>query len=460
VLLAFMLARAPRALSFELADVPTPLQLDTTVSAADDPPYSADEAASDGILRPRGDASDPDRAADHSPPSIPVSSPSAPAAPDYPGVRLTGFFQADAVWFDQDVANRLVIGDLQDGADFRRTRLAAVGDVWDNVSYSLEMDFAFPGRPSFMDVWLDVRDVLGSNTLRFGQFRQPIGMEAMTSVRELTFLERALPFAFLPFRQIGLMGYGHSYSEDSTWAVSVFRHPTDPFGGNVGDAGGYSLAGRLTGLLVANDQGVLHMGGGYSLIDPANDRAQYRNQPEVFVGETGGAALVPDFVPANVPPFVDTGLIDTHLVNLFNVELAGSYESLYWQSEATYASIDQFSGPTVNLSGAYAHAGLFLTGEQRTYNRATGTFGRVVPLCPVGGQGGPGAWELAGRWSYIDLDDENILGGRLHDVTLGVNWYLNRYTKFQFNYIHAFLTRPAAVESDADIFAVRGQLDF
>jgi phosphate-selective porin OprO/OprP len=78
----------------------------------------------------------------------------------------------------------------------------------------------------------------------------------------------------------------------------------------------------------------------------------------------------------------------------------------------------------------------------------------------VGRACGPGAWEIAGRWSYIDLDDENIAGGRLNDLTLGVNWYLNRYTKFQFNYIHAFLTRPIGVDSDADIVALRAQLDF
>ena len=117
-----------------------------------------------------------------------------------------------------------------DAAALAASRLAAVGDAWDNVSYSLEMDFAFPGRPSFMDVWLDVKNAFGRNTFRAGQYRQPIGMDAMTSVRELTFLERALPFAFLPFRQIGVMAYGHSVDENATWALSGFRFPTDPFG--------------------------------------------------------------------------------------------------------------------------------------------------------------------------------------------------------------------------------------
>jgi phosphate-selective porin OprO/OprP len=379
---------------------------------------------------------------------------------DFPKARLTGFFQTDAVWFEQDATNIAVVGDVQDGADFRRARLAAVGDVWDNVSYSLEMDFAFPGRPSFMDVWLDVHNAFRGHTLRAGQYRQPIGMDAMTSVRELTFLERALPFAFLPFRQIGLMAYGHSVEEDVTWAVSGFRFPTDPFGGNVGDAGGYGVAARMTGLLYADDYDILHIGGGYSAIDPANNLVQYRNQPEVFVGETGGASLVPPAVPTNVPPFVDTDLIATRNVNLFNAELAASYGSLYAQSELVHAAVNQIGGPSLLFSGAYLQAGYFLTGERRAYNRPAGVFGRVVPRCPVGKQGGPGAWEIATRWSTIDLDDENVVGGRCENATIGVNWYLNRFTKFQFNYIHAMLIRPVGVESEADIYALRAQLDF
>ncbi|WP_442506724.1 OprO/OprP family phosphate-selective porin [Novipirellula sp. SH528] len=387
--------------------------------------------------------------------------------PKYPTSRITGFLQVDAVGFHQDFANMQAVGggvaadgDVQDGADFRRARLAATGQAWDNVSYMLEMDFAFPGRPSFMDVWLDIDDVVGSNNLRIGQFRQPFGMDGLTSVREMTFLERGLPFAFLPFRQIGAMLYGNSKDEVATWAISGFRFPTDTFGGNVGDNGGYGMATRLTGLLVnrGDGNGLVHIGGGYSFIDPSNDQFQFRNQPEVFVGETGGG--VPSGVPSNVPPFVDTGAFAADNANLFNAELAMAYGSFYAQSEAIYAVVNQSAAPTITLPGAYAQAGYFLTGETRKYNGKNGVFGRVSPNRSVGAENGIGAWEVAGRWSYIDLNDENIQGGRLNDLTAGLNWYLNPYTKFQFNYIHAMLDSPINGESDADIYAMRAQLDF
>tara|TARA_R100000789_G_scaffold58494_1_gene56436 strand:- start:39845 stop:41338 length:1494 start_codon:yes stop_codon:yes gene_type:complete len=392
-----------------------------------------------------------------------------PAKPPYPTTKITGFFQADAVWFDQSPANQFAVGggvpamgDVQDGADFRRTRLAAVGKVWENIDYMIEFDFAFPGRPSFMDVWLDINDVDGANNLRIGQFRTPFGMDGQTSVKELTFMERALPAAFLPFRQIGAMYYGTNEDDSATWALAGFRYPTDTFGGNVGDNGGFGMATRITKVLgdCKEGHGLFHLGGGYSFVDPANDLVQYQNQPEVFVGETGGAAQVPAGVPSNVPPFVNTGLIPTDNVNLFNVELAAAQGSFYAQSEAFYTVVNQNVGDTLTFSGAYAHAGYFLTGEKRVYNRKNGVFGRVKPNSNFGDCGGTGAWEIAGRWSYIDLNDENIQGSRLNDLTAGLNWYLNPYTKFQWNYIHAMLDSPLNGDSSADIFAMRAQVDF
>ncbi|XZE55029.1 OprO/OprP family phosphate-selective porin [Planctomycetaceae bacterium SH139] len=391
------------------------------------------------------------------------------AKPSFPNVRVTGFFQADALWASQSLENQIAVGDgvasdgdVQDGADFRRARLAAVGQAWDNVAYMLEMDFAFPGRPSFMDVWLELDDAVGSSNLRIGQFRQPLGMDGLTSVKELPFLERALPFAFLPFRQIGAMVYGNSKDELATYAISGFRFPTDTFGGNVGDNGGYGMSTRVTGLLINQpDTDVLiHIGGGYSFIDPANDLVQYRNQPEIFVGETGGGALVPVGVPSNLPPFVDTGLLATENVHLANVELAMARGSFYTQSEVIAAFVNRQGNNAVAFSGAYAHAGYFLTGERRPYNGKTGVFGGVTPKQSVSKSGGIGAWEVAARWSMIDLNDADVQGGRLNNLTGGLNWYLNPNTKFQFNYIHAMLDSRINGESAADLFAMRAQVAF
>jgi phosphate-selective porin OprO/OprP len=73
---------------------------------------------------------------------------------------------------------------------------------------------------------------------------------------------------------------------------------------------------------------------------------------------------------------------------------------------------------------------------------------------------GSGAWELTARWSFVDLNDKNIRGGNINDITLGVNWFMNPYTKLVFNYIHAFLNHPTRGHSDTDIYGVMAQVDF
>jgi phosphate-selective porin OprO/OprP len=376
-------------------------------------------------------------------------------------VRLSGFFQADAGWVHQTAANMAAVGDAEDGIDFRRARLMAVGDAWENVGYMVEFDFASPGRPSFMDVWLEVRRLHGGSNLRIGQYRQPIGMTAMTSVRELMFLERPLPFALVPFRQTGAMLHGTALDDAMSWAVSGFRFPTDFFGGNVGDSGGYGFATRWTALVIDEREDLrVHVGGAYCLADPSRNAIRYFSQPEFFVVDTGLAALAPPSDPGGVPPFVDTGAIATQNFNLFGGELAGQFHQLYVQSEILVSVLSQLGGGTAVFPGAYVQGGYVLTGEVRPYNRTAGVFGRIVPDDPFRTGGGCGAWELTARASHLDLTDSGVDGGILDDLTFGVNWYLNRFTKFQFNYIHAFLDSAVNGHSEADIAAVRAQVDF
>lgn len=412
----------------------------------------------------------------------------AQKSPPFPKIKLTGFFHADAGYFAQDAASTATFGDIQDVAGFRRARLAAVGDVADNLSYMLEMDFAFPGRPSFMDLWLDIHDVWLLGNVRVGQFRQPFGMSALTSVRELMFIERPLMQAFVPFRQIGVNFHDTNADQTITWSFSGFRFPTDQFGGigtssqavpvepgaTLGDQG-YGLAGRVTTFVFGHEDcgPLLHLGADYCYLRPGTNSIEYRTTPE-FAGPFVGQFGTPTYNLGNltsVPFFVDTGPVPTQNINLYDFEIGARLGSLYGQAEATYAVIDTPAG-VVTLPGAYVQMAYLLTGEQRGYNRAGGVFGRVKPLNDFGYATGWGAWEVAVRYSYMDLDNAftatlpppnpgaPLFGGTLSDVTVGINWYLNQYAKFQFNYIDAKLNRDPVGRSETGIFALRAQLDF
>ncbi len=139
-----------------------------------------------------------------------------------PFVRLSGFFQFDSGWFNQDGASKQQLGDVQNGSGFRRTRLQALGKLSEFTNFSIEMDFAFPGRPSFMDVWGEQTN-LPLGAVRIGQYRQPVTMDSWTSIRHLEFLERSAPFiAFDPFRRVGAMDWWNSESGNTMLAASVY----------------------------------------------------------------------------------------------------------------------------------------------------------------------------------------------------------------------------------------------
>ena len=139
------------------------------------------------------------------------------------------------------------------------------------------------------------------------------------------------------------------------------------------------------------------------------------------------------------------------------------------------ALVDQVTIPTSLLSGGYATVGYFLTGEHRPYDRKAGAIDRVIPKANLTQCGGFGAWEIAARWSYIDLTDNLIRGGTMQNMTAGVNWYTNSYCKFVFNYIHSWADSPdftgfgaigptydtsRLVSNQTDAFGIRCQLDF
>jgi phosphate-selective porin OprO/OprP len=105
----------------------------------------------------------------------------------------------------------------------------------------------------------------------------------------------------------------------------------------------------------------------------------------------------------------------------------------------------------VFLHGFYTDVSYFLTGEHRGYDRQRAGFGRVAVRRPlVRTDGAPatgfGAVELAARFTVADFDSPNLVveptvpptgsptGTIQYQMTLGVNWYLNDYTRLMANY--------------------------
>jgi len=373
----------------------------------------------------------------------------------FPTINVSGFFQADSYWFNQGSSSRAALGDLQDITQFRRARLAASGQVSDSFAYMIEFDFAFQGRPTFMDLWVEAQDTaLGD--IRIGQFRQPFGMDSLTSVKELIFLERALPFILMPFRQTGVSLSHSLWDNIGSWGISAYRFQADPFGGTFGDRG-YGTSSRMTLALWDYEQGhnssAFHIGGSHSYNRPSTEMLQYQSPPEIGYnfGDINGS-------PFAVPFFVDTGAIPTRSLNLYGAETGITFCNWYAQAEYVRSTVNRSDVGNHSFQGAYGQLAWTMTGEHHPYDVRNGVFKRVVPDRPVG-DGGIGAWEAAVRYSWLDLNDGAVTGGELDDLTFGLNWYLNKYTKMQFDYTRANLDRGMG-HSNTNVFALRAQLDF
>lgn len=388
-----------------------------------------------------------------------------------PTIKWTGELQNDYAFFGQTTYNRAQVGDINDGADFRRVRLGAYGDIWKTIEYRIEVDFALPGRPSFLDIWVTFNEIPYLGKIRAGRFFEPFSLERLTSNRFLTFMERALPDVYTPKRNVGVMAFNNwGYDERGTWAAGMFRTGTDDYGGDVGDRAGWSGTGRVTYLLAYDDategKYLWHVGGGYSYRSLTNRQIRFAERPEIRMSRFGGG---------DIPPFVDTGFVQANLYQLLNAEMAIVLGRFSVQSEYTYVPLGRSGDlPVQSFDGAYAYMSYFLTPDHRVYRRGIdilrrfdAVFDRLTPSTNVikdpsapGNPRGIGAWEIAARWSSLNLSSRPVDGGRLDDVTIGVNWYLNPYTRMDLNYIRPVLTKVTTGSSNADIVGMRLQFEF
>ena len=352
-------------------------------------------------------------------------------------LKLGGRIQVDFSFADPDGVVESVLGPIEDGSEFRRSRLFVSGTIYGNVEFKAQYDFA-GGDADFNDVYIGLRETPLGN-IRIGHFFEPFSLEQHTSSKYITFLERGLPNVLVPARNVGIM-FHDTVGDRLLWAAGLFRE-ADSFGLSSGD-GQLNVTGRLVGLPIRSDgdRKLLHLGLSLSRKDLGDASFRFRQRPEAHLS----------------PRFVDTGSFDAESVDLLALEAAVNSGSFHAQGEFITAQADAADLGDPTFDGFYLQAGYFFTGEHRPYTLKQGGFGRIKPNRIFAKDGGPGAWELALRYSTLDLSDEAIAGGELDSFTLAVNWYLNPVTRMQINYVTADLQDVG----DSDFMLLRLQIDF
>lgn len=338
-------------------------------------------------------------------------------------LKIGGRIQNDYTYFAEDGGVERRLGsDFDDGTEFRRARLYFSGTIYDDIEFKAQYDFA-GGDADFKDVYVGLKKLPHVGNIRIGQFKEPFSLEELTSSNYLTFLERSLVTTFAPSRNTGVMVHNTMADKRGTWALGVFRQ-TDNDGDGIGGRD-YDVTARVTRLPVYEDGGkkLVHLGVAYSHRNYDDDMVRFRARPEVHIG----------------PRLVDTRDFAAESGDQIGLEAAYVNGPFSLQGEYAHVFVDGASPRVGNpeFMAATIQASYFLTGEHRPYKTSSGAFDRVRPLKNYTRDGGPGAWEVAARYSHLDLNDGRVRGGRLNDLTLGVTWYLNPNVKTMWNYVWA-----------------------
>jgi phosphate-selective porin OprO and OprP len=392
----------------------------------------------------------------------------------------------------------------------RRVRLGAEGTMPGGFGYKVEADFA-NASTNFGDVFLSYSPGNAPIVVRIGNFETLNGLEQISSSNNLSFMERAaFDDAFLNSRRLGAALAWHSENDD--WRAEAGLFAAHSIDGSF-DNDGWIGAARLVYAPKALG-GQLHFGVNYQQREfSSNGGVAGNNNPST--GQLARYRARPNTQLTDVR-FVDTGSFAAKSDRIIGTEIAGVFKGFYFAGEAQWlkadayqagdlaSGLDAFSGgnvavvPTANPSyfGAYGEIGYFLTGETRGYKRGEGVWNRLKVLNPIN-KGGSGAFQIAARVDYIDLDDAALKNGLTNNFTtgatslaalnsrlgrggtqtgylLGLNWYPIDYIRFMLNYGRvdveggpiAVLVDPASTVAvdrrgyGVDLFQARMQIEF
>lgn len=327
---------------------------------------------------------------------------------------IGGRIMADAAFYENDGGT-----DYSSGHEIRRARLNMTGKFYKVWNFKTQIDFA-NDSVSIKDAYIGY-DGFDNVGITVGHFKEPFSLEELTSSKYITFMERSLPNAFAPGRALGIAA-NSSFNDMFTVAGGVFGDGLDS-GGNGRNASGYGVTGRVTFSPIHRDRQALHFGAAVShrQTDQSND-LRFRSRFEEHVSSNR---------------LVDTGTIPgVDDFNRFGLEAAGVYERFSLQGEYIYTDVNTKSGfgPDGSFDGYYIYGSVFLTDDSRPYKFSGGKFDKVAPSSTVG-KGGIGAWEVGLRFSSLDLNDSPLAnGGKIDNLTVGLNWYATKNVRLMANY--------------------------
>ncbi|MCC2975673.1 porin [Sphingomonas sp. PL-96] len=304
----------------------------------------------------------------------------------------------------------------------RALRLGVEGGVGTHFFYQFESDFS-ENEVDIVTAFIGWRNRIAPGLdydVRAGHLFNDRSFEGSTGSDSTPFLERtAVATAIIPqrgFYGIGIMPRLFWRTGHASLTVTGDRVDGDQSGND-----SRTVLGRVHWNPIKTDRGVLHLGlwGFDEALSSASPGTLTRNT--VIGGRFNGALRV------------STGALTGGTGTTgYGAELGGYAGPLWLMAEAGRRNARLDGGRPDFVTKAWSMSGgFFVTGDLPPYNPRLGSFGQPLVKRPIF-EGGPGAIELTARYERLDFDDIlNPANGWA--ATLGVNWYLNSFTRIQVN---------------------------
>jgi len=304
------------------------------------------------------------------------------------------------------------------------------------------------GTAVVQDAYLDARFSKVFN-LRAGKQKPPLGQERLLSATDILFIERALPTALVPNRDVGIQAYG-DVTPWLAYQVGLFNGVIDGGSGDLDAADSKDVVGRLVfapfkantnSRLQTLSIGVGGSGGREVGTVAAPALAQLRSGGQLvwFRYRTDGTAPNTTIADGSRTRFTTHG-------QYYLGQLGLQAEYVTSRQEVRRAAVaDEIEQRAWQLTGSWV-----LTGETAT-GRAIAPRKAFDPA-----KGGWGAFEVVARANALTVDDAAFpvfanLDQAARKATaggLGLNWYLNRNVKIAADYELTRFERGAAAGAD------------
>jgi len=397
-------------------------------------------------------------------------------------LALRALGQFDTAYYMQSARAALLPSgkDLSSGGNFRRVYLGLTGTLFGDWSYNFNYDFGGSGGTEtpghIQSVYLEY-DGLKPFGVRVGAFPPSASLEDNTSPADTPFLERNSPADLA--RNIaggdGRDAFAIFYAGDQLYGSLAYT------GDKIADSSVFdeqqALIGRLSYLFTSSDD--------LKVVGSANGSYVFKIADTAAGGNAARAITLSDPPELTVDDagtkLITTGTLNAESVTQWGVEGAVQSDSLYTQAGYFGYNVDQRgTAPSYSFDGWYGEATWVLSGESRVYNPATASFTNPKPRIPFSLKGGGwGAWEIAARYSDLDLNDNagvlgqntpvgGIRGGDQRILTGAINWYPNSALKIELQFQNVEISRLGTFQGTPnlkigqayDTIALRTQIQF